>query len=231
MKHSAVIILCLALLAGCQASGIRGFWNAVPLLEKDLSLSEDRFADFAEQAVAAPEADALAAMDILFDKLKQDTVAYYVYLEWVDGAFYDPLSPCRNVKLYSKAVERMVSDAVLQMDECTPFLQRREWMQYNQPGAPAIVPGYTFSARTLVLVLDLSCPSCRQALERLASDPQWANTSRLAVCCGHGPQPAVPGWEYFFPENATAVFDPELTPVFFVVAADGTVESGYARAL
>lgn len=232
MKHSAVITLCLALLMGCQASGIRGYWDAFPLLEKDLSLSEDRFARFAELTVAAPQDQALAAMDILFDKLKQDTVAYYVYSEWVDGAFYNLLSPCRSVPLYSKAVERMVSDAVLQLEECEPFLQRREWMQFNQPGAPATVPGRnTFPSRTLVLVLDLSCPSCRQALERLSADPQWAEARHLAVCCGSGPLPTVPGWEYLSPENATAVFDPHLSPIYFVVAAGGTVECGYTPAL
>lgn len=233
MKHfSAEIILCLVLLAGCQASGIRGYWNSVPLLEEDINLSEDRFASFAERAVAAPEADALAAMDVLFDRLQQDTVAYYIYSEWVDGAFYNLLSPCRNAALYGKAVERMITDAVLQEDEYMPFLQRREWMQYNQPGAPASVPGYvSFDQRTLVLVLDLSCPSCRRALEQCASDPQWATVKRLAVCCGHGPHPTVPGWEYVFPENASAVFDLHLTPVCFVVAADGTVESGYTPAL
>ena len=232
MKHAVEIILCLALLAGCQASGIRGYWENLPLLEDDISLSEDRFADFAELAVAAPEADALAAMDALFDRLKQDTVAYYVYSDWVDGAFYSLLSPCRSATLYDKAVERMTTDAVLQPDECEPFLQKREWIQYNQPGAPASVPGYpSFTGRTLVLVMDLSCPSCREALEKLSSDPQWADVRHLAVCCGFGPQPAVPGWEYLFPDNAADVFDPHLSPVYFVVSADGTVESGYTLAL
>lgn len=231
MKHSAVIILCLALLLGCQVSGIRGYWDDVPLLEKDISLSEDRFADFAEQAVAAPDADALAAMDALFDKLQQDTVAYYVYSEWMDGAFYNLLSPCRSLILYNKAVERMVSDAVLPLEECEPFLRQREWMQYNQPGAPATVPGYTFSTRTLVLVLDLSCPSCREALEKFSENPQWNDVKKLAVGLGYGPQPSVPGWEYLSPENGTVVFDMHMTPLFFVVAADGTVESGYAPVL
>lgn len=232
MKHSAEMILCLALLLGCQASGIRGFWNDVPLLEKDISLSEDRFADFAEQAVAAPEADALAAMDALFDKLKQDTVAYYVYSEWMDGAFYTMLSPCRSAVLYDKAVERMVTDGILSMDECTPFLRNREWIQYNLEGAQATVPGLSqIDTRTLVLVLDLSCPSCRQALEKLAEDPQWNTVHKVAVGLGYGPQPTVPGWDYLSPENGTVVFDIHMTPVYFVVAADGTVESGYAPAL
>ena len=232
MRRAVIFILCLALLMGCQASGIRGFWNNVPLLEADISLSEDRFADFAELAVAAPEADALAAMDVLFDRLKQDPVAYYVYAEWVDGAFYNPLSPCRSASLYGKAVQRIVADGVLEMNECEPFLQKREWIQYNQPGAQAMVPGISsFDSRTLVLVLELSCPSCRQALERLYSDPQWAGMRHLAVCCGRGSQPDIPGWEYLSPNNPTVVFDPNVTPVYFVVAADGIVEQGYTAAL
>ena len=232
MKHSAVFILCLALLTGCQASGIRGFWNDVPLLEKDLSVSEDRFATFAEQAVSAPEEDALAAMDDLFDKLKEDPVAYYIYTEWMDGSFYSPLSPCRNAVLYDKAVDRIVADGILTADECEPFLQKREWILYNREGAKATVPGISeFNARTLVLVLDMSCPSCREALQKLAEDPQWNDVKKLAVCLGYGPQPSVPGWDYLFPENGDVVFDPNMTPVYFVIAADGTVERGYTLAL
>ena len=232
MKHTAVIILCLALLAGCQASGVRGYWNDVPLLEKDIQVSEDRFAQFAELAAAAPEEDALEAMDLLFDKLKQDSVAYYIYSEWMEAAFYNALSPCRSAALYGKAVERMVSDGILSMDECRPFLKKREWIQYNREGTQATVPGLSQpDTRTLVLVLDLSCPSCRQALEKLAGDPQWNDFKKLAVCMGYGPQPSVPGWEYIFPENASAVFDIHLTPIYFVLAADGTVERGYAPAL
>ena len=232
MRHSAILILCLAFLTGCQASGIRGYWKNVPLIEKDIRISEDRFADFAEQAVLAPEADALSAIDVLFDRLRQDTVAYYIYTGWVDGAFYSLYSPCRNPALYGKAVERIVTDAVLQTEECEPFLKRKQWMGFNLPGERATVPGHpSFDTRTLVLVLDLSCPSCREALQKLASDPEWADASRLAVCYGYGPGPEVPGWEILMLGGDTTVFDPQLTPIYFVVAADGTVERGYTLAL
>ena len=231
MKHAVKIILCLALLFGCQASGIRGYWDNVPLLENDIRISEERFADFAELAVKAPEADALQAMDALFDRLCRDSVAYYIYSDWVDGAFYNLLSPCRNAALYNKAVERIVTDAVLRTDECEPFLKKKEWLGYNRPGDKAVVPGYTFTCRTLVLVLDLSCPSCRQVLEKLAADPGWADVHRLAVCLNHGTLPSDSDWEFLSGKNASAVFDPQITPIFFVVAADGTVESGYTFAL
>ena len=231
MKSHFTVILCLALLAGCQASGVSTFWKTHSIDYSDIRAAEDQFADFAELAVKAPETDALQALDLLFDKLKQDTVAYYIYSEWVDGAFYSPLSPCRNAALYTKAVERMVTDAVLQESEYRPCLQKRDWIQYNLPGETATVPGFSFDTRTLVLVLDLSCPSCRAALEKLAADPQWDGIRKLAVGLGRGPQPTVPGWEYFFPENASAVFDIHMTPIYFVVAADSIVESGYALAL
>ena len=145
MKKTAELILCLALLAGCQASGIRGYWKNVPLLDNDIEASQDRFAQFAELAVDAPEEDALAAMDLLFDRLVQDTVAYYIYSEWLQSAFYSPLSPCRNPLLYDKAVERIVADGILNTDECEPFLRTREWLQYNREGEKATVPGLSIS--------------------------------------------------------------------------------------
>lgn len=225
-------VLCLALLMGCQAAGVGQFWNTHSIDYSDIRAAEDQFADFAELAVSAREEEALAALDVLFDKLKQDTVGYYLYSEWMDGAFYNLLSPCRNVTLYGKAVDRIVADGILQPYECEPFLQRREWIQYNQEGAKAFVPGLSrFDARTLVLVLDLGCPSCREALETVAADPQWSGLDKLAVGLGYGPKPEVPGWEYLFPENGAAVFDIHMTPIYFVAAADGTVESGYTPAL
>lgn len=232
MKPSFTFILCLALLAGCQVSDVGDFWNTHSIDCSDMRAAEDQFADFAELAVQAPESEALAAMDLLFDKLQQDTVAYYIYSEWADAAFYSPLSPCRSAVLYSKAVDRMVTDGILQDYECRTYLQRREWILYNQPGEQATVPGWSsFDTRTLVLVLDLGCPSCREALQKLAADPLWDGTRKVAVGLGRGPRPAVEGWDYLFPENASAVFDIRLTPIYFVVAADGTVESGYALAL
>lgn len=232
MKSTLTSVLCLALLAGCQAAGVGQFWNTHSIDYSDIRAAENQFADFAELAVSAPEEEALAALDVLFDKLKQDTVGYYLYSEWMDGAFYNLLSPCRNVTLYGKAVDRIVADGILQPYECEPFLQRREWIQYNQEGAKAFVPGLSrFDARTLVLVLDLGCPSCREALETVAADPQWSGLDKLAVGLGYGPKPEVPGWEYLFPENGSAVFDIHMTPIYFVAAADGTVESGYTPAL
>ena len=232
MKHFSTAVLCLALLAGCQAQDVSTFWNTRNIDYSDIRAAEEQFADFAELAASAPEQDALAAMDVLFDKMKEDTVAYYIYSEWMDGAFYTLLSPCRSAALYGKAVDRIVADGILTAGECEPFLQKREWMQYNQEGTKAFVPGLSLTGtRTLVLVLDLGCPTCREALETLGADPQWSSIRKVAICLGYGPEPAVPGWEYLFPENGTTVFDIDMTPIYFMAAADGSVESGYAPAI
>ena len=231
MKNFTTAVLCLAFLAGCQASGVSRFWDTHSIDCSDIRAAEHQFADFAELAVSAPEQDAFSALDVLFDKLKQDTAAYYLYSDWMN-AFYTLLSPCRNASLYGKAVDRIVADGILDTFECEPFLQRREWMQYNLAGTKAFVPGFSrFDTRTLVLVLDLGCPTCREALETVAADPQWKGVKKLAICLGYGIKPAVPGWEYLFPENAGTVFDIQMTPVYFVVSADGVVESGYTPAL
>ena len=232
MKRFFFCILSLVLLVGCQGQDVSHFWDTHSIDDADIQAAEDQFAIFAEKAVAAPEADALTAMDGLFDHLLRDTVGYYIYSDWMDAAFYNLLSPCRNAPLYSKAVERMVTDGILNASEYGPFLQRRDWIQYNRQGEQATVPGISsFDERTLVLVLDLGCSSCRQALEKLNSDSRWTGLRRMAVCCGYGPRPDVPGWEYLFPEDASAIFDPRLTPIFFVVAPGGKVESPYALAL
>ena len=189
--------------------------------------AEDRFADFAELTADASQEDALYGLDRLFDRLEQDAVAYFIYVEWMEAAFYNPFSPCRNQALFSHAVDRIVTGGILMEDEYAPLLQRKEWMGFNLAGTPAVVPGVNLQGeRTLVLVLDLSCPSCREALSAF-DDPQWEGLRRVAVCCGHGPEPSVAHWEYIIPEHADAVFDRHMTPVYFVVSADGVVERTY----
>lgn len=225
------MLLCLVLLSGCQAQGVRDFWTTHDIDYTDIAAAEDRFADYAELAVASPQEEALASLDALFDLMKQDEVGYYIYSGWMDAAFYNLLSPCRNAGLYGKAVDRMAADGILSADECKPFLQKKAWVQRNLKGQKADVPGVEVSERTLVLVLNLGCPSCREALDALSASPQWAECRHVAIGCGPGEPPSVPGWEYFFPKNAPEVFDPELTPVYFVVSADGTVEVPYTLAL
>ena len=232
MKHFIAAVLCLALLAGCRAGGVGNFWERHSIDYTDIRAAEDQFADFAELAATAPEEEALAALDALFDKLQKDTMGYYLYSEWMDGAFYSVLSPYRSAALYGKGVDRMVADGVLAESDYAPYLRRREWISYNLEGAQAFVPGMSsFDTRTLVLVLDLGCPSCREALEKLDKDPQWEGVRKLAVGLGYGPKPDIPGWVFLFPEDGTTVFDIGMTPVYFVVAADGTVECGYTLAL
>ena len=232
IRLSLIGALCLTILAGCHSSGIRGFWKDAPLVEENLSVCENRFADFAELAVKAPAQEAVQELDALFNRLKYDQTAYYIYAEWMDAAFYSPYSPCRNATLYSKAVERMVTDGVLTMEDCEPFIQHRDWININIKGDKAVVPGVSLDGkRTLILVLDLGCPSCREALNSLASDKKWKGTRKVAIGMGHGPEPDTAGWEFFRPEESWAVFDIKVTPVYFVVSEDGVVETSYTPAL
>jgi len=231
MRRILLLLVLLPTLFSCRSNGVRDFWPAEGIAYDDIDAAKDRLARFAELAVAAPQPEALAAMDVLFDSLLTDPVAYYLYSDWMDAAFYSLHSPCRDADLYGKAVDRMVSDSVLTDADCAPFLQKREWLRLNRKGRPATLPGGPVTERTLVLVLDLGCPSCREALETLAADPRWSGVPKRAIGCGYGPRPDVPGWDYRFPGDAAAVFDPHLTPVYFVVAADGTVEQPYTLAI
>ena len=204
------------------------YWASHPIDISDIRAAEDRFAIFAELAVAAPEEEAVAGLDSLFNRLKaEDEVAYYVYSEWMESAFYNPFSPCRNAVLFSHAVDRIASDGVFSPDECEPLLQKKEWISLNREGEKAVIPQADPEGRsTLVLVLDLSCPSCREALDILGEDPSWEGFRHLAIC-GGGSVPDVPQWEFSCPENFSAIFDIRMTPVFYVIGPDGVVTQGY----
>ena len=219
------MLVTLALFS-CSRSEVVRFWSTHSIDYTDIAAAENQFADFAELAVAAPEGAAIKAIDVLFDRLRKDEVAYYIYTDWMEGAFYNLLSPCRSAALYSKCVDRIVKDGIIPAGAHDPYLQKREWLGYNLQGSVATVPSVPISGRTLVLVLDQGCPSCRESLSKLSAD--WPDIRRVAVCCGYGPVPDFPGWEYISDRTAaTAVFDPRMTPIFFMVGEDGKVDVPY----
>lgn len=223
---SALPVLAAVLVFSCgPRPEIVRFWDTHSIDYSDIDAAEEQFADFAELAVAAPERDARKAIDVLYNHLKADEVAYYIYSDWMESAFYNLLSPCHSPALYAKAVERIVADGVIPRGSSDPYIQKREWAGYNLQGKKATVPGVVFREKTLVLVLDKGCPTCREALTLL--EEKWPDVRRVAVCCGYGPEPSVEGWEYVHQDSSNPVFDPRMTPIYFVVAADGTVEVSY----
>lgn len=232
MKPLSGVLLSLLVLASCQNGGVKGFWDSVPLLEDDVHISEERFADFSELAVASPEKDAKAALDKLFNRLSEDEVAYYVYTEWIEEAFYSILSPCRNADLFTYAARRIDVDGIVDGRTRERMLREAAWMEYNQVGFPAIIPGVaTPCQRTLVLLLDPGCPSCQVALETMSANPEWTDVARIAVCRAGGLRPDVKGWEYVYLAHPEAIFDPTFTPVYFVISEDGLIEQSYTPVL
>lgn len=228
-KQLILSTVCLAILAGCHSGGIRGYWDNAPLLDADITVSEDRFARFAELTVKASPEDALMEMDNLFNRLSENEVAYYLYPEWLDGAFYSIYSPCRNYLLYSRAVERIVTDGILPMDECEQYIRRREWFSYNLVGERATVPSFVPDGRrTIVMVLDLGCSSCRQTLETMSD---MKDVRKVALGLGRGPVPETPGWEFIRSQDLDAIFDIHQTPAYFIVSEDGNVETTYTPAI
>lgn len=229
MKRLSALFLALLALSCDPKSEVVTFWDTHSIDYTDIQAAEDQFADFAELAVASSEREALKAIDVLYNHLKKDEVGYYIYSDWVESAFYNLLSPCYNPALFGKAVSRIVADGIIPRSSCEPFLQKREWSSYNHVGEPATVPGVVIKERTLVLVIDKGCPSCRRALTELPAS--WPGIRRVAVCCGYGPVPDVEGWEYVPADQSNPVFDPHMTPICFVVSTDGTVEQPYRTVL
>lgn len=228
MKRLAVILLLLVSLTGCRDARVRYFWCTHSIDYSVVDSARSQFIDYAALASLADTSVARASIDRLYDKLKKDEVAYYLYTEWVEGIFYHPFSPYCSEPLYSRAVERMGVDGVFSEDECLPYRQRLAWMRLNREGESAVVPGVTLDGqRTLVAVADLGCHSCIEVLDSLATDGKWADVRRVAISCGHGPEFPLQGWERVLPKRTRDVFDTRYAPFCFVVSADGVVESSY----
>ena len=226
LAASAVII------SGCQNKyDVRGYWSSRTINLENIAAAEDEFADFALLASKAPEKDAFAAVDMLLKKAGKDEVAYLVYSEWIIRGFSSISSPCRNCPIFVHAADRILSQGILSDFEADEYRRRREFCLHNQIGDRAEIPLLSdeivqFPGRTLFLVLDQDCPSCRESMLKFDSD-KWAGTSLVALCCGHGPLPDTPGWKCYRFIHEQEIIDTRQTPFFFVISPDGTIEKSY----
>ncbi|MBR5905812.1 MAG: DUF5106 domain-containing protein [Bacteroidales bacterium] len=232
MRRPAVslIVLLAILFAGCKSgSNIAGFWDDVDVTvtEDNFSITQDRFAQFAELLVQAPEDEAIEALNPLFDKLLDNEVDYIIYTQWMEYAFLNYASPCRNSGLFEAVVERIEADGILAPEEVERLKGLVAIDKYNRAGEPCTLPdGITPEGNTLYLVLNLDCRTCRQALAALAeTHPEAAH---VALCFGWSPVPDIPGWQYLKPEGMKDWFDLEAAPFWFLTDKDGRIDIPYS---
>lgn len=222
-----------AIFSGCRDnSGIRGYWSSRTLDLEDYAAAEEEFTDFVELAVAAPEADAFAAVDMLLKEARKDDVTYIVYAEWILQGFSSIASPCRSCPIFLHAAENILSHGIPSWDITTRYEMRRSLCLHNRIGDVAEIPGIvdnvppSIQGRTLLLVVDQDCSSCRESMNRF-SGTKWENTALIALCFGHGPLPDIPGWECYRILPDQTLVDTREAPFFYVISPDGTVEISY----
>lgn len=227
------------LISGCRnQNGIRGYWADKSLDYDDYDAAEEQFLQFAERAVQAPKADAYDAIDRLLKKASKDTVTYLVYANFIQNAFGLLASPCHDCDILLHAADNAFSNGLLTQYATENYQVLVNFCRYNQVGQPAQIPelfngdGTAFDLplvqRTLLLVVDQNCPSCRESMQQFMT-PEWSDTWLVALCYGKGPLPVQPGWDcYKIPQDQT-ILDTRQAPYFFVTAADGTIEQSYEQ--
>lgn len=239
LSYAAAALLLAVLTVSCKTPSVKGFWDRHTPEISNISAAEDEFAEFAELAVAAPEQDAKEEIDHLFDLLKADEVAYYVYTEWVVRAFYSSASPCRNCPLFVYSMTRILGDGIVDGYDAELYSRFVTACQTNHVGDKLVLPSLSdrvgnsisidLGQPIIFLVIDLSCPSCLKALEKLAGEHPEAR--HIALCSGYGGFPKVEGWEYFRVHETEGVYDVSAAPFYFIANADGIIEETYTRAL
>ena len=194
--------------------------------------AEEEFTDFVELAVEAPQADAFAAVDMLLKKARKDDVTYIVYADLIMRGFSSIGSPCRSCPIFLHAANNILSHGIPSGDMTIRYQKRMELCLHNNVGDVAELPeladqaSLEISQRTLVLVVDQDCSTCRQSMDRFDSD-KWSETAKVALCYGHSPLPQRPGWECHQMSRSQTLLDTREAPLFFVISPDGIVEITY----
>ena len=194
--------------------------------------AEEEFADFVELASAAPQADAFAAVDMLLKKARKDDVTYIIYADLIMRGFSSIGSPCRSCPVFLHAADNVLSHGIPSGDLTAKYQKRRNFCLHNNVGDVAEIPklvgdaSVQISSRTLVIVVDQDCSTCRQSMDRFSSE-KWDGTTRIALCYGHGPIPEQPGWECYQMSRSQTLLDTAEAPLFYVISPDGKVEISY----
>ena len=235
----ATAALLAALAMSCKSPSVKGYWDSHKPDITDIRAAEDEFAKFAELAVAAPEEDAHAEIDKLFDQLKSNEIAYFVYTEWVVTAFYSSASPCRNCPLFVYSMQRILSDGIIDGYDAELYAGFVTACQSNRVGDSLTLPSLLdrtgnevvleTGQPTLFMVVDLTCPSCLKALEKMKDS--YPEARHVALCSGPGRLPAIDGWETFKALDSDSVYDAGAAPFYFLTDKDGIIEITYTRAL
>ena len=237
MRRVLQVLAAAAIISGCRdLSGVRGYWSSHPVEIEDMAAAQDRFAEFAEMAVKAPRKDAFAAIDMLLEKAASDEVTYYIYTDWITSAFSLISSPCFDCGIFLHATEKILSGKIVSPYMAGEVEKSRSICLHNHLGDKALLPevwqedGTTvvipLTQRTLFLVVDQDCPTCRESMGRLLG-PEWGDAWHVALCYGHGPLPQEPGWDCFRVSREQSVFDVRQAPFWFTVSADGKIEKTY----
>ena len=235
MKHPASYLFAILalMLAGCNGvSKLTGFWNDadVTVSPETFNSAQDRFAEFAELLVKAPETEAAEALEPLFEKIRVNESDYFIYTEWMESAFHNYFSPCRNAGIFETVVNRLEADGILEPEEVARLQKLAAQDRLNRPGEPCTVPEEAVAdGPALYLVLNLDCRTCLQSLEALAGVHPEAE--HIALCFGYTRLPSVPGWKYLKPEGLNDIFELDAAPFWFLTGADGTVEIPYSAEL
>lgn len=235
MKHLAIALLVASasIISGCRNnSGVRGYWSSRTLDIDDYDAVEEEFADFVELATAAPEKDAFAAVDMLLKKARKDDVTYIIYADLIMRGFSSIGSPCRSCPIFLHAADNILSHGIPSGDISSQYRQRMNLCLHNNVGDAAEFPRLVGNAtveikqRTLVLVVDQDCSTCRHSMDRFSSD-KWNDTELIALCYGHGPLPERAGWKCYQISRSQSLLDTTEAPLFYVITPDGKVELSY----
>ena len=235
----AACLLITTLAVSCRTSPVKGYWKHHTPDISDIRAAEKQFASFAERALESPEADSRAEIDRLFNLLLEDEVAYYVYTEWVVRAFYTPASPCRDCNLFVYSIDRIMKDGIIDGYDAVLFQHFANACKTNRIGDFLTLPQLldrngspseiATGEPTIFLVIDLSCPSCLKALEKMAGFLPQAR--HIALCSGPGRIPEIAGWTYYKAVQPDSVYDTGAAPFYFVADGNGIIETSYTIVL
>ena len=238
LRLAAVLAAALALTVSCKSPSVKGYWEKHTPDISDIRAAEDEFASFAELAVSSPEQEAREEIDRLFELLKADEVAYYVYTEWTVTAFYSPASPCRSCSLFIYAMDRILGEGIVDGYDAEVYQRLITACKTNLPGAAVVLPplcdrlGNDVTVEpgqaTMFLVVDLSCPSCLKALDKYASFKPEAR--HIALCSGPVRLPEKEGWEFYRALETESVYDISAAPFYFITDENGMIETPYTTA-
>ena len=260
--HSLIALMLMLLLAACggEKRTLVGYWddfNAEAVYD-NVDKAEEEFKEWSRLLLKVDTATQQSAIEDFVAKVCGDEVCYYIYTEWALAHLYGLWSPLRNEYAFEHLLRTLIDNVEHAKSNHREYARLLDILTHNRVGDEAEDFGMMSpegeesmlsdlrGERVLFLLVDITCPSCVDIMERVEAEreimalAERAELTLVAVAVGQVPENIGEFvarhegslWNIRCASRSdaeNAYYDTTASPALYLIDAEGRIEVGMSR--